>query len=83
MYYKHLDGIIQIQHEGFIIEYEVMNQIQNFLINNSIRNTIKQETVYEETIFQSIYKNITNTIPIHICKVFWENANYTPSIDEI
>lgn len=83
MYYKHLDGIIQIQHEGFIIEYEVMNQIQNFLINNSIRNIITQETVYEETIFQSIYKNITNTIPTHICKVFWENVNYTPRINEI
>ena len=77
------NDFIKNQHEGIILEYEIMNKIKDFLINNNIKNNIENETVFEEILPITLYKVFTGNLPAYCCKVFWNLPNYTPTLEDI
>jgi hypothetical protein len=60
-----------------------MENIITFINTNNIKNNIEYQTVYEEILFPTLYKKFTNNNPAYCCKIFWNNLNFTPTIDEI
>jgi hypothetical protein len=72
------------QIEGRCISYNIMMLIYNFIIVNNIEKIIENLFPFEEMIIPSLQyyfsKNDTSNI---ICKVFWNNKNYYPSIKDI
>ena len=77
------NNFVAHQHEGLILEYEVMNKIKNFLIDNNIKDNIENETVFEEILPGTLNKLFTKKMPVSCCKIFWNISNYTPSIENI
>lgn len=79
-------GIKQLykrQHEGQIIEFNLIKELQNICEKYDFKNNINEQLCFEEILFASFYINRTNyTVPI-LCKVFWELKTITPSIHQI
>lgn len=78
-----INKIIGCQHEGMIIPYSVSKNILTFINSNNIKNNIENQTVFEEILLPTLYKKFTKNNPSHCCKVFWNNLNYRPEINEI
>jgi hypothetical protein len=77
------NDFIKSQHEGFILEYEVMNKIKTFIIDNNIKDNVENETTFEEILPITLNKVFTGKLPVNCCKVFWDIPNMTPSLEDI
>lgn len=74
---------IGAQHEGMVLPMSTMENIYKFAMTNRLEEQITCRTVFEEFLPASFYAFHNGKQPYHICKVFWEKRNYTPSIDDI
>ena len=71
------------QHEGIILEYSSINKIVDLVDKYSIWDHVEREAIFEEYFIQTIYTYESKHSLATLCKVFWNNVNYTPSIDQI
>jgi len=76
--------IMNGQHEGRIYNFTLFYYIYKFIILNNIFNLIEKEAVFEEFLLQSLeyYYNNGKLVPTY-CKIFWNNKDYIPSINDI
>jgi hypothetical protein len=71
------------QHEGIILEYDIMDKISDIIISNDFSGKIEYDTSFEEYLFASIYYYLTGYNITSICHVFWNKPQYQPTIADI
>lgn len=70
------------QHEGALIEYDVMNKISDITEKHNFEVNVVGGSAIEEYLFASLYAGLTNKMMVVICKVFWSSPGYTPSLNQ-
>jgi hypothetical protein len=71
------------QHEGAVLSYDVMDKISDFIIKNNIFSIVESDTCFEETLLPSLENYFTGVVSDRICRVFWENQHFSPSMSDI
>jgi hypothetical protein len=71
------------QHEGTILPFELINKIYDFIYQNKLFDLITFETKFEEILLPTLEKYFTNIFMPQICKVYWKNQDYLPTIEDI
>lgn len=71
------------QIEGRTINYDVMLKIIDFINKNNFYELIECQFCFEEFIFPTLENYFAGRYDNNICKVFWNNKNYYPSIKDI
>lgn len=72
------------QIEGRTISYNTMFLINDFIRNNNVEKLIVNLFPFEEMLIPSLQYYFTGNDKVNIiCKVFWNNKDYYPSISDI
>jgi hypothetical protein len=80
---NNIRNYVASQHEGMIVTSSDMDKIYTFTIEKQLLENFTHDVVVEEIIPGTLYAYFTGRKPYHICKVFWDLPNYTPTIQHI
>ena len=74
---------VYAQHEGFVMSWDLVKNINKYMRKNNFFNIVECETVFEEIIFPSLEKYFQGNVGNRYCKIYWQNWNIDATIDDI
>jgi hypothetical protein len=71
------------QHEGVILSKEIGLKISEHCKKYDIFNNVEINTLFEEYLYASLYSKFTGKSIQTLCKVFWDEPGYSPTLPKI
>ena len=78
-----IEELYSSAHEGVILSKKTGLNISEHCKKYDIFNNVEKNTTFEEYLYASLYSKFTGKTIQTLCKVFWDEPNYTPTLTQI